>query len=218
MKLLSSCLGVLAWLVGLVVVGYLVVNLFAVGRGVVERRALAGDVTELLAEQVPVASGELEQLESQVGRPADHQWVEQACERTSDDQGWFPYTYRERCDLNAVGLWRVGSRREAAQLAQVGTAEAPGQLEGCSRLGETSDGAEATYVVMEGEQPWCLGGTIVDRRAVAGERVAPGAGAWLLVVKGSPLVDEAIGCARWSVIFCDDPWGEDRHAWGKPPA
>lgn len=217
MKLLGSCLGVLGWLVGLVVVAYLVVNLFAVGRGAVERSALAGDVSDLLAEQVPVALEEQQALASRIGRPADLEWVEQTCERTSNDRGWFPHTYRETCELNAVSLWRVDSSLEAAQLAQVGQDRPTGPLDGCGRLGDTADGARASYVVVGDEQPWCLGGTIVDRRAVAGERADVEPGTWLLVEKASPLVDETIGCARWSVIFCDDPWGEHRHAWGDRP-
>lgn len=217
MNFLRTCLRVVGWLLGLVVVAYLAVNLFAVGRGVLERHALAGDVTDLLADQVPAALEEQAALDTRVGRPADHQWVEQTCQRTNNDAGWFVDSYRETCELRAVSLWRTGSSAEAAELAQAGQGRRTGPLQGCERLDDTADGAEASYVVVDGAEPWCLSRSFADHRTLVGERAAVDPGGWLLVVKSSPLVDETIGCARWTLLFCDDPWGESRHAWGEAP-
>lgn len=54
-----------------------------------------------------------------------------------------------------------------------------------------------------------------DARTLAGERVALREGRWLLLVAEQPLVDETIGCAHWSVLFCDNPWMG--HAFGAGP-
>jgi hypothetical protein len=39
---------------------------------------------------------------------------------------------------------------------------------------------------------------------------------WLLLLTLAPLVDEDIGCLHWSVVFCDNPFG-DELAWGRAP-
>ena len=37
---------------------------------------------------------------------------------------------------------------------------------------------------------------------------------WLVVMQTDELVDEVIGCAHWSVIFCDNPFGDEVWSWG----
>ena len=43
-----------------------------------------------------------------------------------------------------------------------------------------------------------------------------GTGRWLVVVAQQPLVDLDIGCVRWSLVLCDNPWV--RHAYADWPA
>ena len=57
-----------------------------------------------------------------------------------------------------------------------------------------------------------------ERRPVAGElpELDDDQG-WLVVVDTKKIVDEVIGCTHWSVIFCENPFG-DELAWGEPAA
>jgi hypothetical protein len=66
--------------------------------------------------------------------------------------------------------------------------------------------------------PWCTTSldSVGDSRALVGDRVALEPDQWVLVVDVEPLVDEPIGCVRWSVLFCSNPFG-DRHVFGEAP-
>ena len=80
------------------------------------------------------------------------------------------------------------------------------------------DGPEATYVdpAADDGEPWCVHGLGADDEARGLQaRAGLGEERWLLLVAEQPLVDEDIGCARWSVLFCDNPW--TGHAFGDAP-
>ena len=215
-RALSVLVKVVGGLVALVVLGYLVVNGAAVLQAHQKRDAIADRMSAELETSLPVAADRQQELVAAAGREPDERWIEQHCDFSSDDAGWIVQNYRETCSIRTLTAWQVASDREGAALLPV-EGEGISTIDGCDSLGTVGD-ADA-YVVdrqaAEGE-PWCTGATLGASRDLVGERVTLAADRWLLVVDEQPLVDEAIGCVRWSVIFCSNPFG-DRHAFGEAP-
>ena len=215
-RVLSVLLKVVGVLLALVVLVYLVVN----GSAMVEAHQRRGDIADrvstLLEQALPAAADRQQDLLALADREPDERWIEQHCDFSSDDSGWIVQGYRETCSVRSLTAWRVESDDEAAALLPVERREGTA-YDGCRSVGVV-DEAEA-YVVdaaaADGE-PWCSGATLGASRDLLGERVALDSGQWLLLVDEQPLVDEPIGCVRWSVLFCSNPFG-DRHAFGEVP-
>jgi hypothetical protein len=224
MRFVRNVLKALTGLAALAVLLYLVGNVLAVAAGAVQRHQVADEVTDLLVRVVPGAEVAQQEVIDDAGREPDRSWIEQACGFRTDETGWVVINHRETCVLRTVTAWRVESEREARHLVPGAQGRVPA-YEGCLPLGVAGDpgvvaGPEATYVdgATSDGQPWCTRelGTTDEARAVVGERARLGEGRWLLLVAEQPLVDESIGCARWSIIFCDNPWTS--HAFGDPPS
>lgn len=213
MRVVSSALRIAAGLVAGLALLYLVVNGASLVGGAVERHRLADEVSAVLPRILPSAERTQDELVAELGREPRHQWIEQACRFDHDDGGWMVVNWREVCVMRSVTAWRVGSAQEARALAA--TDDDGWEHDGCRPLGPTDGhgvvpGPEATYVDRAGgsDEPWCVRelGPAGDARTLAGERTDLGEGRWLLLVSEQPLVDEDIGCAHWSVLFCDNPW------------
>lgn len=224
MRLLSIVLKVLGGLVSLVLLFYGAVNLAAVAEGVVQRHRLSEDVTAVLPRILPSAEVSQDDLVESVAREPDRRWIEQACRFETDESGWIVTNHREVCVLRSVTAWRVASEGEARHLVPTSDRD-EWAYDGCRSLGVAGEpgvveGPRATYVdwVASADEPWCVWelGPADDARTMAGERVALEEGRWLVLVAEQPLVDESIGCAHWSVLFCDNPWTD--HAFGEVPA
>ena len=219
-SLLAKLLG------GLLVVllgGYLLVNLVSLVGAQVERRNLSAEATDALATEVPRLAEAQADLVASVGREPERSWTEQVCDFRTDDAGWIVQGYRETCVVRSVAAWPVASAGEADSLVPV-RGDAGIEIDGCTRLGVVDDSeAEVTYVdpaAADDGEPWCDPGRPGPGEVVpiAGQPAPLESGAgWLLVVDERRLLDEDIGCARWSVVFCTNPFG-DRHAFGEPPA
>ena len=223
MRLLSILLKVLGGLVSFLLLFYVAVNLAAVAEGVVQRHRLSEDVSAVLPRILPGAGESQDELVDSVAGEPERRWIEQACSFETDESGWIVTGYREVCVMRSVTAWRVGSEREARGLVPTSDRD-DGAYEGCRSLGVTGgpgvvEGPEATYVdwAAAADEPWCLWelGPADDARTLAGQRVAFDEGRWLVLVSEQPLVDESIGCAHWSVLFCDNPW--THHAFGEAP-
>lgn len=215
MRIINGCLTIASVLVGLVIGGYVVVNLFHETRAGLLRDRLSDTMTDRLADEVPRARERQGSMVVRTGRAPDHAWIEQSCQRGSNDAGWMVQSYTEVCELKSGAVWRVDSGEEAASLARIRVPESGGVPE-CERIGETPEGMEARLVTVGVEQPYCVSDSFPAKRAIDGERPSLPQGTWLLVEEEIPLLDEAIGCVRWTVLFCGDPWGGD-HAFGEIP-
>ena len=216
-RALSVVMRVLGGLLALVVLAYLGSNGAATYQAHERRDQIADLVTRELERALPVAADRQQDLVADAGREPDARWIEQHCDFSSDDAGWIVQNYRETCSVRGVTAWRVTSPEEARGLLAVEGDEST-TYDGCQPLG-TVDGAEVTHVdpaAADGD-PWCTTtlGTAGDSRELVGDRVALEPDQWVLV-DVAPLVDEPIGCVRWSVLFCSNPFG-DRHAFGEPP-
>ncbi|HSU03865.1 MAG TPA: hypothetical protein VLK03_15040 [Nocardioides sp.] len=216
-RVVSVLLRLLGGVLALVVLVYLVVNAVMTVQAQQRRGEVADRVSARLEQALPASADRQQDLLALVDSEPDARWVEQHCDFSSDDAGWMVQAYRQTCSVRGLVAWQVESAREAEDLLAVeGQEEAA--YDGCRRLG-TVDDAEAYAVdasAAEGE-PWCSGAAAGSSRDLVGERVALDPGQWLLLVDEQPLVDEPIGCVRWSVLFCDNPFG-DRPAFGEAPA
>lgn len=222
MRFVSSVLKALAGLVALVVLVYLAVNGIAVAQGLSARHRLADEVTDRIADELPAAEVAQQELVDGAEREPDRRWIEQTCEFGTDDAGWMVQNHRETCVLRSVAAWRVDSEEEARRMSGV-PGEGYAANNGCLPLDLAGavEGREATYVdhaASSDGEPWCTRelGQGRGSREIAGDRQALDPGRWLVVTAAQPLVDEPIGCAHWSVLFCDNPW--TGHAFGEAPA
>jgi len=216
---------------GLALAAYLVVNVSSVVTAHGKRAALSDQITQRIAEVRPTSQARLGTVSQHIEVPPDHTWVAQRCAFDTDDSGWMVNNYREACALESVHVWQVDSEAQARGLLGVlgQVADEPSRSDSClrfdlsSRLGEQDPFAdsrtEVTFAVPGGsDSQWCLpthqsgpsrrglGGPVPNLDASQG---------WLVVVQTDELIDEAIGCAHWSVIFCDNPFGKEL-AWGQP--
>lgn len=222
-RVARGVVGCFGLVVGLVVALYLVVNLVSVVKAERERGRLEGVATERLRTALPEATATLDDAQATIGRDPDTTWVEQSCQFDTDDGGWIVQNYREVCRVTAVAVWNVDDEANARSLA--GSLAAP--ADDSNRAGEPcvaiGRGAPRVTFVPAGTdleaQGWCAGliASSNGRRVLVGappERSA--ATGRLIVVTTAPLLDEAIGCTHWSVLFCGNPFG-DEHAFGEPP-
>jgi uncharacterized protein YejL (UPF0352 family) len=225
---LRVALTAVALVVALVVVGYLTTNLVATASAHGARHRVADAVTERLVTEVPVAQARSEATAGRIDAEPTHTWVSQACEFSSDDAGWMVQNYREVCNAEAVVAWPVDSELEAEALVEGARPpdRSPYRNGSCLSFGMDGDVfgeyQQLLYVAPTGDRyaRWCVPDEdgYPARRAVVGELATLDADrGWLLLVTSVPLVDEDIGCVHWSVIFCDNPFG-DELAWGEPPA
>jgi hypothetical protein len=213
--------------VALVLVAYLAVNLLGLVAAQGTRDRVSEAVSERLVEEVPTVRDRSEALAGRVDAEPSHHWVAQACHFTSTDSGWIVQSHRQVCDAEALVAWPVDSRREAEMLvADLRPPDRSSYRSGsCLSFGVDGDfGGERqqfVHVAPGGDRTdrWCVPAEdgYPSRRAVM-EEVAdldPDQG-WLLLLTLAPLVDEDIGCLHWSVVFCDNPFG-DELAWGRAP-
>ena len=216
-RALSVLLRIVAGLVAVVVLVYLAVNGAAVLQAHERRGELEDQMTRRLERALPAAADRQQDVVARAGREPDERWIEQHCDFSSDDAGWIVRSYRETCSVRSLSAWRVESVEEATTLLAV-DGDGLSAYGGCRGLG-TVDDADAYLVdaAAADRHPWCTGADLGESRDLVGDRVALDAGRWLLVVDQQPLLDEAIGCVRWSVLFCGNPFGR-RHAFGESPA
>jgi hypothetical protein len=226
-RVLRLVLTAIATVVALALIGYLATNLVAMASARSTRDRVSDTVTQRLVEEVPTAQARSEALAVRIDAEPAHRWVSQACDFSTVDAGWIVQSYRQVCTAEAVVAWPVDS--EAAAEALVEHVRPPGRSPyrygSCLSFGMDGDVfgeyQQLLYVAPGGDRyaRWCVPDEdgYPARRAVVGELAAldPEQG-WLLLVTSAPLVDEDIGCQRWSVIFCDNPFG-DELAWGEPP-
>ena len=124
--------------------------------------------------------------------------------------------YRERCRVRAVSAWRVDSEDGGRGLLQVTPPEYAASDATCEELGRT--GEADVFLALSGrpEDSGCgdaLSSFGTETRVVVGSDDAmPLDEDWVVAVSDTgDLVDADIGCAHWSVIFCDNPFTD--HAW-----
>ena len=209
---------VVGGLLALVVLAYLGFNGASLVQANQKRDDVADRVTEALERALPAAADRQQDVVAAATREPDERWIEQHCEFRTDDAGWIVQSYREVCTIRGVTAWRVESPDEARDLLAV-EGRAGLAHDGCEPLGVVEE-AEVTFVdaaTADGD-PWCTSTLSASdtARGLVGDRVTLEQGPWLLVVDEQPLVDEPIGCLHWSVIFCDNPFGDD-HAFGEAP-
>ena len=209
------------------VTAYLVINLGGLAAAHSTRDRVADAVTERLAQQLPSVRSRSEAMAARVDEEPASRWVAQACEFDTVDAGWMVQSYREVCAAEAVVAWPVEDQHQAEGLvADLRPQDrTPYRYGSCVSFGIDGDVYRAhqqfLYVAPGGDRTarWCVPDEEGHpaRRAVEGEvaRLDPGRG-WLLLVTSDPLVDEDLGCLHWSVLFCDNPFG-DELAWGEAP-
>ena len=223
---LSVLVRVVGGFVALVVLVYLAVNLASMARGWQQRGELADEFAASAEPRLPDLRDRRAAVSAEVGREPDRAWVEQVCSFGSDDSGWMVNNYRERCALRAVSAWQVETPDAGRRLLRVAPPDHTVDQPGCEQLGtlgrsgapgRTSDPTVEVFLASaarDPEDPCGAGQPYGSRaRAVEGEvEELPLDATWLVVVDDSgDLVDEDIGCAHWSVIFCDNPFTD--HAW-----
>lgn len=224
---------VAASFVALAVTAYLVVNVGGALAAHGKRAALSDEITRRVAEELPASRQRAEAVAGRIPPEPDHSWVAQRCSFETNDSGWIVQDHREVCALESVHAWQVESEAEARRLIE-GELQAnePHFTSGpCVRyplsgqLGQQNPFAQSRLdVAWAGPTTtgsrWCLPDATAyqPRRGVVGEvpELDPTHG-WLVVVQTDELVDEVIGCTHWSVIFCDNPFG-DEPAWGDSPS
>ena len=211
-----------AALVALVMLVYVAVNLVGVARASALRDRLSDRLTERLADQVPAARLRSDRTVRGIGREPTHQWLEQDCAFATDEGGWMVLNHRQVCALRAVHAWPASSAADARRLVR-GVAGLRGvrdyPIGDCVPVAAGSLG-RAWFVRSSGEdERWvgCLAAYGAATEPVDGQRTVldPEQG-WLVVVSEEPLLDADLGCVRWSVLFCDNPFG-DELAWGRAP-
>ena len=133
--------------------------------------------------------------------------------------------FRERCSVRAVSAWRVESADAGRRLLAVVPPDYPVADPTCEELGTprratpgtTAEGRVDVFLALPGRDPDRECGDVtlygVETRTVEGDAEPLSVdSAWVVVVEDTgDLVDEDIGCAHWSVIFCDNPFTD--HAW-----
>lgn len=223
MKPGSKVVKALTVTVAVVVMLWFFGNLTAVVVGLARSQVLAAEVSGMLDRIVPSAIRAQDELAASAGREPERRWIEQDCSFTTDDSGWIAYNYRETCVMRSVSAWQVGSAQEARTLLPLRDGDLS-SYRGCLPLGPVGDigvveRPEATYVdlAVPDADEWCTAVSYDPQgaRELVGRRTTVDSGRWLVVEEEQPLVDVPIGCTRWSVVFCSNPWLV--HAYGDWP-
>lgn len=204
-----------------------------VGSGLVRSQSLKESARTQLNDSVPRALQSAAAFSAQVreaaGAPA-HAWVAEECRLTSRDAGWIVETYEQRCAVDGVDAYAVGSLAEARRLAQrlaplTGAgAEAAATERECAVLADRTvgDGPPATavrttvhFVPSHRTREYPCGVAPVDGPTTSGaERLHAGAHdrlpsdtAWVVVERSAGVGEHEVGCVQWSVLFCSPPPG-----------
>lgn len=222
----------IAAVVALALTAYLTVNLVGLVSATAKRAELSTQLTARIATEVPASQERAQEFASDIDAPPTHHWVAQQCGFSTDDAGWMVQNYRQVCSLESVHVWKVATEGEARTLLgdHVQTGTRPFTIDACQRY-QVADSLGAqdafsdsqlalTYLgpAAEGSR-WCepTDRGYQQRRSVVGEiPVLDDTQGWLVAVQSDKLVDEDLGCLHWSVIFCDNPFG-NAPAWGRPP-
>jgi len=233
LRIMRLALMALAAVVALAVTAYLVLNVSAVITAKRQRAEISNQITARISQQLPATRERGEAIAAGIGATPTHAWLAQKCGFRTNDAGWIVQNYREECLLESVHVWEVASEPEARTLlgnrVQAGTKPF---VNGACQHYTVSDSLRGPdpsfesqlsflYIAPAAEgNRWCapVEGAYQKRRSVVGEIPAlDDSRGWLVVIQSDQLVDEGIGCLHWSVIFCDNPFG-DEPAWGRPPA
>lgn len=223
----------LALLVAIVVMLYLVINIAGLVSARSKRAAVSDQITQRISAELTQSQQRADAVADRVETDPTHAWTAQQCGFSTNDAGWIVQDHREVCTLETARAWKVSSEVEARALlgglVQAGTKpmgnEACRTYEVSHSIGEQDVFADSQmrflYVgpASEGSR-YCdpTESTFEPRRSISGKipTLDPSHG-WLVVMQTDDLVDEVIGCLHWSVILCDNPFGDDP-AWGKSPS
>lgn len=226
MRVLSGFFKVVGGFLALVLLIYVAVNLASMARGWQQRGELADEFATQARPLLPALRTRRVALSDEAGREPDRAWIEQVCSFDSDDSGWMVNNYRERCSLRAVSVWQVDSADAGRRLLQVVPPDYTVDDPGCEELGpvgrgatpgSTTDPVVGVSLALAGRDAesacgnWASYGS--KTRTVEGDAEPLSVDStWVVVVEDTgDLVDEDIGCAHWSVLFCDNPFTD--HAW-----
>lgn len=226
MRVLSGVTKLVGGLLAVVLVVYLAVNLTSLAPGWQQRGELADDFAAQAEPLLPDLRERQSALGDEAGHP-DRAWIEQVCAFDSDDSGWMVNNYRERCSLRSVTAWQVESAGAGRDLLEVTPPDHTADGPGCEELGTLGGGSTrpGTAEVRTQGVSLALAGRAADsvcgdwtsygsrtRTVEGGDEPLPLDATWVVVVESTgDLIDEDIGCAHWSVLFCDNPFTD--HAW-----
>lgn len=225
-RVMSVLMKIVGGFVAVVLVIYVAVNLASMARGWHQRGELSDAFAERAEPLLPALREHQVAMVREVGRPPDRSRIEQVCAFDHDDSGWMINNFRERCSMRAVSAWRVESPDDGRRLLEVVPPEYPVADPTCEALGTPVRATELTvgeeghvdvFLALAGRDPDRECGDLTlygnETRTVEGDAEPLSADStWVVVVADSgDLIDEDIGCAAWSVLFCDNPFTD--HAW-----
>lgn len=192
-------------------------------------------LTAALAREVPAADALSATARGLLGEPTAS-WQAQTCHFPTMDSGWIVSSYSQVCTLASVSVYPAASFEAAREAVAAAGGEQLGPLNDrlaadpptatCRTLRSTPSGQSPTLTVtwvpprQTDEQYWC-GDTWApartESRVLRGQAAAlPPQSGSLVVTRGVTLDRVELGCSRWTVLFCGNPFG-DRPAWGEPP-
>jgi hypothetical protein len=215
-----------ALLMALVVAIYLFLNVTAFVAAQAQRISLGHEITERIGQELAGSQARADDVALRAGVKPAHSWSAQHCGFERRESGWtVVLDHREVCSLESARAWPVDSADEAFALLHdpIPAGRRPFVLRACHTWTTRNEvvGNEISILYIAPGDPLersCepTDRTDAERRAVAGEVPALDDGqGWLVVVDTKVIVDESLGCAHWSVFFCDNPFG-GRLAWGEP--
>ena len=223
-RVIRSIFTAVAALTVLIVAIYLFVNVAMFVAAQAHRVSLGHEITERISQELAGSQARADDVALRAGVEPVHSWSAQHCGFETRESGWIvTLDHREVCSLESAHAWRVDSADEAFALLHdpVPSGRRPLVLGAChswTTRNEVVGNEVAILYVAPGDprERWCdpTDRTGAERRAVEGEvPVLDHSEGWLVVVDSKVIVEESLGCAHWSVIFCDNPFG-GRLAWG----
>ncbi|MFC7486818.1 hypothetical protein ACOCJ7_11315 [Knoellia sp. CPCC 206453] len=232
-RALGIALKAMAALVALVVVLYLVINIAGVVSAHGKRNALGDQISQRIAAELTQSQQRADAVASRVESEPTHAWVAQQCGFSTNDAGWIVQDYREVCILESVRAWKVSSESQARALLGAQVQAGPeSSVNGACHKYEVSEALGKQDVFADSQLLFLYVGpaaegsrycaptdtTYQQRRGVVGDApTLDDSQGWLVVMQTDELVDDVIGCLHWSVLFCDNPFGDDP-AWGSAPS
>ena len=230
LRIVRFVLKALAAVVALAVTVYLVVNVTDVISAKAKRNDLSSQLTQRISEELPATQQRAETAAAGVDSAPTHRWVAQQCGFSTNDAGWIVQNYRQVCSLESVRVWKVSDEAEARALLgdRVQAGSKPSVSGACHRfevaesLGKQDAFADTQLTLfylapLAQGSSWCdpTRSTFDQRRGVVGQVPdLDDTQGWLVLMQSDELVDEGIGCVHWSVLFCQNPFG-DEPAWGR---